>query len=352
MEKNKLLSLKLIGFSEVETEQFSAVLDLAERGLQQSWRIVETVSADFFILAEGTEAEQINSLPYECCLFCTSEVSAGSENSLLIDSTKRVPRLRSLIELLNRAAILRIGQRSDEPAAKGKSIGVKKSTEPEFIQEDIEPDKLKSIGQVVEVFFNPEQGLLKYLLQTNSQPFSLALKSQTDNSDIYIHPSHKTYYCKTGLEQLSSSFSSEIEWLEKTISEAELDAAIKQTSLLPQPLSNLVWYVAFKSSQGRLMQGHSGHDIVYLTRLPDLGVPECRKFVKLATFMKKNAVPLDTAAIETNTSLAQVYDFYNACQLTGLIEKATETKIHQKDLNDEKQSLLARIGNRLKKPII
>ncbi|MGZ8190157.1 MAG: hypothetical protein ACXWTS_02895, partial [Methylococcaceae bacterium] len=106
MKENKVLTLKLIGFSGHKTEKFSAIFNLAEHRLKQNWQIVDTDSADFFILTEKLKSDQssyLNSLPPERCLFCSSTENATDNNNVLVD-INRIPRLSSLIQALNRIA--------------------------------------------------------------------------------------------------------------------------------------------------------------------------------------------------------------------------------------------------------
>lgn len=352
MEENKLHTLRLIGFSGHEIENFFAIFYLAERRLKQHWKIVETDSADFFLLTEKSQIDQssyLRSLPPERFLLCSSAEIAPDSNSVLVDSN-RTPKLSSLILLLNRIG----GQIFEEvPVA----LTVKDIREPQ-IKIESEPDQPGVVFDNKlearlddDVFFNPQQGLLKHLLQAQAQPSCVVftLKSHTDCNKIYLHSAEKNYFCQTSLKNLIPYLNAGIELLVEPVSEAKLIAEVEKATLTSKPLSNLIWFVGFQLSQGRLLQGHSDQDTVSLTRWPDLTVHGCEKFVKLAAFMKNNAVSLDTLASETGFSLAQIHDFYNACYLIGLIEKSVKTETHKKASSNDTQSLLRKISNRLNK---
>jgi hypothetical protein len=118
--------------------------------------------------------------------------------------------------------------------------------------------------------------------------------------------------------------------------------------LSANPLNNLIWYITFKASQGRLLEGNYPYDTVHLSGWPNLRLPEARNFIKLAAFMHSNTLPLVEIAKMTRIPLPQVFDFYNACHLIGLVDKGHAVKIHQKEMDPERQGLLQKIRDRLK----
>ena len=133
----------------------------------------------------------------------------------------------------------------------------------------------------------------------------------------------------------------------KPVTAAELLDSVAAAKLKPQSLSSLIWYATFQSSQGRKLKGYAKGQIVHLKRWPDLGLPGCRQLVHLAAFMQSNQVDLETVAEQTQTPLEQVYNFYNACEMIGLIQQGDYTEVHTKTINTEKRSLLTKIGKRL-----
>jgi hypothetical protein len=102
-ENDKLLSLKLIGFKVSDTEKFSAILDLAEFGLKPAWQIVDTSTADFYLLTEKPKTNNYRGLPREQCFFYGTDASNNADKTLYVD-TDKTPRLHALIQLLNRLA--------------------------------------------------------------------------------------------------------------------------------------------------------------------------------------------------------------------------------------------------------
>lgn len=96
-----------------------------------------------------------------------------------------------------------------------------------------------------------------------------------------------------------------------------------------------------------MLKGYPKDQAVQLKRWPDMSLPGCRQLLHLAAFMQSNRVDLETIAVQTQPPLEQVYDFYNACEIIGLIIKGDRAEIHAKQLNTEQRSLLAKIGKRL-----
>jgi hypothetical protein len=332
---NKSFGLGLIGFNNHQKNNFLAILSLAERRLQHSWQVVELGRADFFLFA--TEKSQTgllltkHKLPIERCLFCSGQEQREA-NEVWMDESK-IPRLGSVVEVLNKIAKLSFA----EPTA---SVIVSPVTETNTIVSAKSDD----------VFFIPEQSLLKHLLANTPEKWQIwDFKSPSGSYLLYIDFAGKFYYCETELKNLGACLSMDDAITVRDVSEVEWNNLLKQGKGIARPLINLIWYIAFKLSRGRLLQGHSSKESVYLTRWPDLSVQDCGRYVKLAAFMRNNAVCLSDIANKTSIALSEVHDFYNACYLIGIIEKTTQPEPHTKVLDDTKQQLLAKITNRLKK---
>jgi hypothetical protein len=63
--------------------------------------------------------------------------------------------------------------------------------------------------------------------------------------------------------------------------------------------------------------------------------------------MQSNAEDLETIQTKTQFSISQVYDFYNACEVTQLIAHGQVRESHDKQIDTEQKQLFARIGKRL-----
>jgi hypothetical protein len=315
MEKTKKsLGLGLVGFNEQQKGTLLAILALAERRLEYDWQVVDLPIADFFLLStEKSQSESLiieKKLPTTRCLFCT-EQNLQTDNEIMTDA-KKIPRLGSLVDILNQIA----------------------NTQPVSIDDD---------------FFDPEQVFLKHLLQpTPSEFFLCSFSSPSGSYKLYADLVGKVYYCQAGLKELGICLGIEEAIAIHVVSPSEWNDFLERAALPARPLNNLIWYVAYKLSNGRLLRGHLDQDCVYLTRWPDLGIQDCGRYVKLAAFMRHNAVCLTEVAEKTAMPLADVYNFYNACYLIGIVEKTDQPESHTKIFDESKQQLLTKITNRLR----
>lgn len=332
--------LSLIGFSDNQAQTFLAVLSLAERRLEHAWRITEEAEADVFILVtEKIDAEPIitsKNLPRERCLFCTQQhpPEFGYEPDILFISSGGLPQLSSLVKVLNYKAA-NINNCEQIPADSSSLTPI--VVLPKIVA-------LNNDGN----FFDPDQSFLKTLLQNTADFLTYRFTSPAGSIKLYVDFVKKIYYCETGLKNLKPYFIIKDAVIIEVLSEIEWQDVIEQAALTAQPLANLIWYVAFELSNGRLLLGHSNEDNIYLTRWPDLGVEGCGKYIRLAAFMRNNVTSLIVTASKTHTPLTDVYSFYNACYLTGLVEKSDKSELYAKILDNEKQQLLDKITNRLK----
>lgn len=338
MEKiNQSLGLSLIGFSDSQKETFLAILSLAERRLQHTWCITEVSDADFFLLAtEKTESASLiieKKLPQNRCLFRTEQRLSEYDNDVLFIAPESVPLLSSVVNVLNHAANVSFSEQT--------------SSDEESPTPITEPNKAVDLSND-DRFFDPYRGFFKNLLQNKTERQVYCFNSPTDDHKLYVDPVRKIYYCETSLKSLDSCLIVEEAIKINVVSQEEWDSAVEVAALATRPLSNLIWYVGFRLSHGRLLLGHSNQDNVYLTRWPDLGVAGCGQYVKLAALMRNNAVCLATVADKTATPLNDVYNFYNACYLTGIVEKTATVELHAKSLDEDKRILLEKITNRLK----
>lgn len=338
MEKtNKLFGLNLIGFSESQKETFLAILSLAERRLQHTWYITETHGADFFLLAtEKSQSELFiaeKKLSIERCIFCTQQRLLEYDNNVLFFPLGAVPLLSSVTNVLNHA-VNNINVNVSEPEASSLTLIA-------TLNKAVTSDNDTS-------FFDPYRGFFKNLLQNKTERQVYCFNSPTNNHKLYVDPVKKIYYCETNLKSLDSCLIVEDAIAINDVSQAEWDSAVEATALAIRPLSDLIWYIGFRLSHGRLLLGHSNQDSVYLTRWPDLGVAGCGQYVKLAAFMRNNAVCLTMVADKTTTPISDVYNFYNACYLIDIVEKAAIPELHTKNLDENKHILLGKITKRLK----
>jgi len=319
MSENQLFTLKLLGLSAEEKQRFDAILSLAEMGLKQSWQIIEQDNANFFILSYRLKNKLANKIPIERCIFYTSQTIEDSVNILPVDS-HNTPRLRALIELFNQLA----KQPSPLPT------------------ETTTPQPPTTNQAIADKCFNPQQGLLSYLLKTTKEIQRFSLHNQ---ENLYVHLENKYYYSASPLDKLTAYFNSPTEMQCKILSENQFTA--ETHSLSAQPLNNLIYYTTLNIAQGLPPKQYTANMIVRLKRWPNLKLSDCQEFIRIATFMQSNSTNLATVAEKTATPLSFVYNFYNACQLIGFIEYNQEEETVFKETNSETKSLLSQISQRL-----
>ncbi|MGR9088687.1 MAG: hypothetical protein ACU841_16685 [Gammaproteobacteria bacterium] len=349
------ISLQLVGFSEFEEENIASILSLAERGLLKKWRIVAGPPADFFLLPESLNSrmdqeESLRSLPRDRCIFSSKEDSnlndASGDMWLSCDS-RNVPRIRSLIDLFNLICEdTLIDQKNQGPVIRTGTVFPSKDT--------VSSDEAASVAGEA---FIPRQGFIGRILGASEQSGLLIYELNDPDSPgrILVYPEQQVFYSPASLDLLAPFFSADERSIScKTMSDVT-DEAIEQLAesedLKPYTLRSLLWYGVFKSSQGRLLEGESVAKPVRLKRWPDLNLADCQELVKLAAYMQSNAASLETIAGKTAIPINLVIDFYNACEVVGLIEHSPEADIHDKRLNSEKVSLFAKIRSRLNKSL-
>jgi hypothetical protein len=85
---------------------------------------------------------------------------------------------------------------------------------------------------------------------------------------------------------------------------------------------------------------------VCLNNWPNLAIASCRTFIKLIAFMCNNSVPLCEIAHDLEICQKDVYSFYNACYLVGLVDK--KEVIYRRRKQNNQSDVLAKINNRLR----
>lgn len=337
MIESKLVTLKLIGFNDQESNNLQAILTLAGRALKKKWLVVTTDDADFFLLsvtasATANRAQNQENLPQARCLFCTPAPQIEAASTLLVDE-KHVPRLSALVALFNQVT--------------DNSQPVSEQPSSESIPQNPNlPSPIETTDS--SAFFDPQQGLLGHLVTAEPPLQVICLTDSPAYPSLYINVEKNTYYSQNNLEQLSPYLAESVKLNSKACSKLEIQNYMMTEQLKPRSLKELIWYIVMKTSAGKLLKGHTHADIVMLNSWPDLRLFKCANYAKLATFMKNNAAPLEMIAEYTKIPVAEVHDFYNACYLMNLVEKKNQIEINKKNLSSERLDLLNKIDARLK----
>lgn len=316
------VTLRLLGFSAADKARFSSILTLAERGLKKNWKIISTMDADFFLVKEQLipqldEHEVLKRLPRQRCIFIRHQPEAlpiGGHQ--LYWGEADVPSLRLLVEFLNQVSL-----------------------------QPLEPTPAPA-ATVEALFFDPGQGLVGQLLAPSTTARAFKLPAEHRDLTLLVDTDNKRYYANVSLEQLAPYFFAP-DLTVAPLTADQLAGQIAAQNLSAQPLSHLLWFATFSCSLGKVIKGYQRGDIVQLRRWPDVNLPGCKRFIKLAAFMHSNAADLDTIHAKTTIPLEQIYNFYNACQVIGLIVKANAQELHDKPMDSEQKQLFARISRRL-----
>lgn len=355
------INLKLVGFSELEAQNIDSVLSLAERGLLKKWRLVTDPPADYYLMPESLNArmnqeEELKKIPRDRCIFSTKEESNpnGESNDMwLLCDSRNVPRIRSMIDLFNLLCEDTLSeQRNQGPAIQAADVSLSKMTATAAVIAEVAS---RPVADVQGEAFIPDHGFIGELLGAADKAGLLVYELNIPNSPgrIYVYPEQQVFYSPTSLDLLAPFFTTDRDSIScairEHVTEAELERLSEAEDLKPYTLRSLLWYGVFKSSQGRLLEGSSLNQPVRLKRWPDLNLSDCQDLIKLAAFMQSNAANLQMVAEKTGIPINRVTDFYNACEIVGLIEQSSEADIHNKQLNPEKVSLFSKIRSRLNK---
>jgi len=335
MDVNKLITLKLIGFNELEQSNLKSILTLGARALHHEWQLVDSAMADFFLLSVASTAQfsnndSLKSLPKARCIFCITDNQVEADYVLKMDE-KRIPGLRALADLLNRAGaeitdtVEPVIQTKAEPVAVvAQTDSPAPAQSPSVVKMPVEQAESGS-------FFEPQQGLLGHLLQPQAHYQVITLNHQIDCLALYLDMEKKVYYSHNSLEQLDAYVCASDEMLFiKSYDEEEFNECIVAESLKAQPIKNLLWCAGICLSKGKVIKAHAPRSIITLKSWPDLRLPKCMDYAKLAAFMKNNAATLELIAQHTQFPLADVHDFYNACYLIGIVGLCDEIVITKK----------------------
>ena len=344
------VSIIPVGLNDSEKEKFASILTIADFRLDFPWKIVDSGNIDFYLLGSRLRSQMdqdpaLQSLPRKQCIFCTHSTINRNDNELFI-SRENIPSLGSLVLLFNHLTSTETvsfthdclsvkpqpAEVNHHPASSNKNTLINNTD----INLELESE-----------YFDPEQGFVGQLLSGEKGIRCFYLENETGLVRLYIHPKERNYYCNNKLELLNTFFSCSEPLSPQSLSEEKLQQHIANEGLKPQPLSNLIWYSTFICSQGKVIKGYNQNDIVRLKRWPNINIPGCKKLIKLAAYMQSNAVDLQAAQKQTGIPIEQIYNFYNACKVIGLIEHMQQTDIYEKNLDDEKRQLFADIGKRL-----
>lgn len=105
-------------------------------------------------------------------------------------------------------------------------------------------------------------------------------------------------------------------------------APAAESALIAHPLNELLWYAAICGSEGQLILGSHADIPVRLGAPIDLSLYfHTEHDTVLAAYMLDKSAALTTVSEVTGVPMAQVFSFYNACYVLGLIIAETDENI-------------------------
>lgn len=194
--------------------------------------------------------------------------------------------------------------------------------------------------QAAEGSFNPSFHFLG-LIQKAKADGVVRRCALPNGPEVFIVPEENTFYTKAArLEELEAlcmaapfdlMVESLPEWHREKANETvrvgrmwlrKQAASTASAGLEARPLAELLWYATLCASRGLLLQGSRSDDPIRLKRRPDFSTLFHRdSYPTLAAYMAEETADLQTVAANTGVPLPEVFNFYNACSVLGLIER-------------------------------
>lgn len=128
-------------------------------------------------------------------------------------------------------------------------------------------------------------------------------------------PDSGVCYCSVPLTALEDLINESDKVIPEQCSLAQVQAL--RGSMQGFPLSHLTWSVAFAVSADIIRARLSGRKIG-IKAWPDLGLPNIRQHLKLATHLMNNIADVEAVASATGVPVETVCRFYNACEVMGI----------------------------------
>lgn len=129
----------------------------------------------------------------------------------------------------------------------------------------------------------------------------------------------------------------------------DLQMEVKKNNLRTYPIETALWQGALYASFGRLLASEDKQRFIRLKHWPNFTIlPHYPSHIQLAAFMLRNAANRETIAAKTQTTLAMVIDFSNACQtISLLVEETTPRLDSNKEVSEPTRHLFKDILKRL-----
>lgn len=196
-------------------------------------------------------------------------------------------------------------------------------------------------------YFDPDETLITDLKRAvlNSQDILL---EQEGNGRLLVLGSRHEYFSQLNDEE---DFFSAQQSAVKVTPLLKNDRLIPAANVIGRNVDELMWKVAFHSSQGRLMKGCYPVDVIELTRWPNLTrLPHTANTPRIASLLSRQPSSLAIAGKVLKVSPQEMYQFYSAAHCAGVARPLNRT-LPEPQLEPHRQrGLLAALWERLTRP--
>jgi hypothetical protein len=319
---------------------FITMLELAQNTLDVSW-VLDENAPDFIVV----DVDQPDGKAFWQAHHAENNlIAVAPQNTFNAPWFLEKPiKIRTLADLLKRISI-------ESPKESEPGLAVTNQDISNFFEELVSDTKSDDV-------FEPSlylSGLLKNALQSG-QPQRFSLGSL---APLYVLPEQRCcFYKAIDFSNLTPTqkvfYKVKVTQIERQPMTAEaINSAVQTEGLRKYPINTFLWASSLYASNGRLLADFSLDTPVRLKQWPDLSLlAHDSTHFRVAAFMLKNTVKLATVAAETQVELPAVFNFFNACMLTQLIEtKGTDTVTDIKNTppsHSNKHSLFKNILKRL-----
>jgi hypothetical protein len=353
------LSFTTRGFTEAEQSNLLAILTLSERALKAAWTFTPFMdSADIILVSLNTDAgrEFWRQCPQDHrFVACTQDDEGGEARWKLRLSPQSPPSRQALLQLFNAlgdflaqappASTALPTPPTPEAASPATPPALPPLPEPEA---PCPAPAQAAPAPGSDELFAPQSCLLGILQEAlrSGQNLSLIAPSQPQ---ILVCTETQSFYSVVGVEALSDFCALPAQAIQASpLTRAEIERLSQERKMSRQALDELLWLAALYGSQGRLLQGCAADTVLHLKHWPQVShLPHYRAYLRVAAFMNQNAADLAYIAAATGMPLATVYDFHNACEILGLLERGIEPFLKKKEVNGALRNLYRMISTRL-----
>lgn len=328
---------------------FTSMLQIVNAQLTAEWSFHEQAEI-VLVDMEAAEGQQFWHQQHAQCILIAYAREKPSEATWFLP---RPIRVKPLIQILN--ALSATQQFLPSAAAHAPpplaNVNASATTKTQIAPTTQAITTAVSLGQDD---FNPEYSLIGLLKRAVTQ--QQAMRFQVDSSAPLLFSAARQQCLTTHLQlnalaaihtHLYNVPAKQIQC--ESITETVVNNTFAEQGGQFYSLAAIIWLTALSGSRGRLMVGHLSQQPVKLKQWPNLAsLPHQPHHIRLAAFMTRNSATLATVAEKTQVSIAQVVDFFNACQLEQLVECTEQvTLLDKKNVSDAKRSLFRGILKRL-----